>query len=112
VKTHPAIKILVIAFSLTVGALIVWQMKGNMSGDDAETPANTETTKEQKKEPAPVIISTKNPAGSVKLRDVEQILPDFKKEPKKQPPLLPSSKSGLVLPPQEKIKPNQPSTQE
>ena len=110
-KMHPVFKILVIAFSLTVGALVVWQMKDNMSGDDAVTPASKETAKEEKKEPAPVISSTKNPSGSVRLQDIENLPPNANKEAKRQAPLIPSFKPGLVMPPgAEKISSSRVST--
>lgn len=99
-KSHPAIKILVILFSLSLASYVIWQMTSNMSGEKTETQNTPESSPNTKKEEPPMIMGTKSPGGSVRLKDVEDQLsnPD-KEESKKTPPILPGSKSGIFLPP-------------
>ena len=103
---HPSIKIIVVLFSFSLASCIVWQTSSHMSNSNPQMhrkPA-TENT------PSPVIISTKNPAGAIRLEDSKELQNLFPKpspknnqdfeNKKTNRPLLPSSKSAPIRVPQ------------
>jgi len=129
-KNNLPIKIFVLLFSIMLGTVVVWQMTKNMSGSQSSTKNTNQeennTTPEIDSGNPPVIISTKNPSGSVQLLENQEaappVLPSSKsitmplfktRTPKREeddtekektqdpPPILPSSKSGIFLPPAE-----------
>lgn len=105
---HPSIKLLVILFSLAVGSVMVWQLSNNLSNTDAidSTDEDAASTKKDSAEKTPpVIISTKNPAGSIDISENPEVQKLLKKDKEKKEqeeprPILPSSKSGIFIPSQ------------
>jgi len=81
-------KILTLLFSLSLGAVIIWKMSSNMTVEP-----------EKKTEPKPLIMGSKSAGGSVQILEPSKTKDDEKKAPPQIPrPLLPGSKSGIVIP--------------
>ena len=96
---HRALKILTVIFSISIGALVTYQLSKNISGgsNDQTTKQDPSPQSEDQKEEDPVVITIgpKSIGGALDMSDL--IKPEEEVKKTEKPPLLPSSKSASFL---------------
>lgn len=87
----PLLKVLVFTFSFSVGAFLVWQLKGNLEGESQVSSEQGEVEERQEAEVEAFAVSPKSAGGSLRFFEEES-------EKENDQPLLPGSKSGIFIP--------------